>query len=122
MNPDQTDGSRGEPPVVTDQIVDTGGAETSDDLLPDGAPGAGQDTGGGEDAYVAPDPDAGSNRADSDGLPGGPPSQTPTAPGGDQDEDTMNAAVVDYIDNVSSGSPEPVSESRSSLVKMLYSD
>lgn len=120
-------GSDGEPPAEPDPIVDadadTDSAETSDNLPADGGPGTGQNVDGGDFAAdVAPDPDAGSYGADSDGLTGGPPPQPPTAPGGDQDEDTMNAAVVDYIDNVSSGSPEPVSESRSSLVKMLYSD
>ena len=122
LNPEPPAGSDGEPPAEPDPIVDTGGEETSDNLPPDGGSDAGQDTDGDEVADVATDPDTGSYGADSDGLPGDPPAQTPTASGDDQDEDTMNAAVVDYIDNVSSGSPEPVSESRSSLVKMLYSN
>jgi hypothetical protein len=122
LNPEPAGGSGGEPPAAGDPITDTNSAETSDNLPTDGGPGTGQNVDGGEVADGATDPDTGSYGADSDGLTGDPPPQAPTASGDDQDEDTMNAAVVDYIDNVSSGSPEPVSESRSSLVKMLYSN
>jgi len=109
--------SSGEPTVVPD--VDS--EELSDNLSPDGSSAAGENVDGSEVDSVATDPDSGSYRADSDGLTGDPPQPPTSAPGDDQDEDTMNASVIDYIDNVSSGSPEPVSESRSSLVEMLYS-
>jgi len=94
----------------------------------DGDPDGADSDGSPEDVATDADDGSGPDR-DVEGpgdFPSAPPGEIPTDE--DLEQDTLNAGVIDYIDNIStSGDPAGTSESRSrpigtSLLKLLYHD